>query len=288
MNEFIRQFVEIEKKLLSKDRYLYFEALVTQFANKNEIKTGKEHGWLCWDMLDRREFTKHTTVQDHDLCHFDLPITLEKLKTLKALEDFFKTKQHWEILHQANCWETQYMQSIPFIALFLDEYFFSSFSNEPRNIWSSFHSPEKKEELNQIVKYLLVTLFEHITVPHLYACHSRHDLFYFDTKIAIEILKQINIALSYFNKLFINGLVYQSDLEPQPRYRDVYTFRSFNILLRSLKEYDEESAMKIMAFVVCDFNSFVSFLYTSLDKVNVIETLLRQEKLDLVKGWRPE
>ena len=68
------------------------------------------------------------------------------------------------------------------------------------------------------------------------------------------------MRLSYevFLKLLLNARIHDNgDL---PRYRDIWDSRSFTVLLDSLKEYDQESSLKLIALITEDFSSFGKFL----------------------------
>jgi hypothetical protein len=285
MNDYlIEQYLKNDLRLLSESRYLEFEKTLKKFADKNERDNksyleDKKQGNLLFDFKDLSEINRHRKKR-HAFYHFFLPLTgyEENPKTMDEFilgrSRFFNDLTRDHVLHRG--WEASYIQSIQFIFLFLDEFFFSTFPNNLEDV-----------EFFKLVKFFLAEIYEHhtATLPETdFTMEGQSSLLVLDNKLLGKLVDELRSALDLFHKLIVNGIVYDSDLDPQPRFRDIYTFRSLNILLNSLKEYDAESAMKLMVLIAADFNSLVTFLAATVTStISVRDLLSKGVDINLIK-----
>jgi hypothetical protein len=281
----MKKYIDNDLKILQADRFLELEKVLTKRANKQEIKTEDVQlkGHLIFDFIDRLHITKYD-YNKHGHYASVIPLVYPKDKP-KTMEEFIKKRNHdpwfpYNIIasYSFGTWKARYEFSMNFIALFLDECFFSSSNPTEEEIDTNLScSREGFEEESKILKYFLAELYEHAALDDLEADPLHLNICCFSASRLDYIACNLECALDLFYKLIVNGPIFSSDKEPQPRYRDICKYTSFNILLKSLKEYDEESATKLMTLISSDFTSFVSFFCNASLKALSIENTFNNE-----------
>jgi len=251
-------------KILQVDRFLELEKVLTGFSDKNEIKI--EGTETDFDAIDSLFITK-TRKNYHSYYNAHIPFAKEEEKS-RTMEEFIRKCKNdagylisWKKPSYQNTWNARYEFSMNFIALFLDECFFSSFLKQSDEAFISWPTEGSACEELKILKFFLAELYEHAATADMDQCSLRMHTFKFSAK-RIKILSSfIEYGLDLFYKLIVDGHLYTSTAKPKPRYRDICSFKSFDILLKSLKEYQEESATKLVALLSSDFTSFVLFVH---------------------------
>jgi hypothetical protein len=146
-----------------------------------------------------------------------------------------------------------------FISLFLDDFFFGPNETDYGN------RPCLNSEQAKILKYFLAELYEHAATKDIDFWSANLHIMHFEQKSLEPIFRYFCGGFDLFLKLVVNGFDFYNESDrstKQPRYRDQtkYKLRSFEVLLESLKEYEPESANKIIALITADFTSFSLFL----------------------------
>jgi hypothetical protein len=268
----IQKYIDNALQILSTDRYLELEKVLTERSDKNE----KENEPQWFDVT--ASIIAHNDKNEHSHYTAFIPLIYTKDKP-ETIEDFLKKYKHnphyfaLKPITTAGTWEARYEFSMNFIALFLDECVSSSFSKYPEQAYGvALGNPgEEFSEDLKILKFFLAEIYEHTTdraEEHELLLHT----FYFSAKRLRYAAYLFNQALNLFHRLILNGKAPLSDEIPVgARYRDIYTFKSFDILLNSLKEYKQESATKLLVLISSDFSTFVSFFHSAYTKALRVE-----------------
>jgi hypothetical protein len=278
----IKQYLEKDLKILASDKYLQLEKVLTKRANKKEVNVHNDNflSDVTFNLINNNDRNKQS--------HYEAIIPLVRPDTKpKTMEEFIKQCEkdpYYPYSIRQNCnfgvWEAYYKFSINFIALFLDECVNSSFSKNPdEDFCIIFSDPEKKfiEDL-KILKYFLAEIYEHAME------HGSMDqeclelnLFYFSAEKLGYISSRLSYALDLFHCLLLNGLVYSGPIRDFPRYRELYTFKSFDVLLNALKEHNKESAANLLTLISTDFLTFSYFISGARNKALSIESIFKNE-----------
>jgi len=260
----LEDYLNNKVKIFSENRYIELKKALLEYADKNEnqIEDTEEKKMLRFDYLDISKITKDRKDNHDDyLFYFD-----KNEKKVNTIEEFIqlnsnKTKQINKNNKIEFFWQAKYSYSLNFIALFVYDFYSSSRLESERYIECANSEIEKVK----ILKFFLAELYE-------LAANTERDwsasvqILSFEQKVINPVFNCFPSALSLFYKLIINGFDFADDRDrssEQPRYRNNYKLRSFEILLESLEEYKPESAMKLMSIIVADFASFSSFLANS-------------------------
>jgi hypothetical protein len=293
-----------ENQFLGKDlkefqiinKYEDLKIRLTKFKNNNNYT----------EFTDNLEATRELECYGNDevkhgTYKFSIPIiNYEKPKTIEEYLSLFK-KHGFSVkfldqdleLHYKNMsmhvWGPKYAQSIPFISLFLEEFFFS----EKVTNRKIFPSTTSEIELKNIIKYFLIMFYENSFM--LVEPQTRINLFFFHLNSVKPIINAIENAVYFLHHLHLNlkyNNMYFPISENTLRWREIYSFQSFNILLESLKEYKNyEAAALIMTLIIADFQAFIQFLNNIYFKAQLIETVtktnLNKDSLKVLLNLEP-
>jgi hypothetical protein len=269
----VKDYLNKDIKIFSEARYLELEKALTQYADKNEAKVdedGEKRIELNFDIMNLQQITKYRK-NCHDTYVFELDTSIKKLA--KTMDEFIELKlakraQGYQdpvevtSVVRSGIWFAEYSISMNFISLFIDDMYFNR-TTETEN----FPFIDPNSENSKILKYFLAGLYEHAATPDIDEWQASLDIMQFEINSLVPVFDRFRSGLYFFLSLVVNGFDFYNDSDrspTQPRYRDRYKLRSFEILWNSLKEYEPESALKLMALITKDFSSLTFFL-TNID-----------------------
>jgi hypothetical protein len=271
----LEKYLNNTTTILSETRYLDLEKTLTKYGDKDQFeKEIKERGEICSiPLID----TFNYEAMEQSLLHntYDFFVS-KKVKLANTMDEFIKItndkiKVYGYQVHHGVASEDDYKfknflqlrcaLSMNFISLFLDDFFFYY---QPKEDESHYIRRSLTSEELKILKYFLSELHEHALHEAPVEDWPLHPMIvYFEGKILKPIFKSFDSALEMFLKLTVNGMTrfdVQDYHSNHIRYRSKHKIHSFEILWNSLKEYEPESAIKLMTMITADFTSFVLFL----------------------------